>query len=657
MSEFVKYTDLVERDKAASDASELLDSEKTLEVQAVKLGFLEAPPGSDKTVPVPDSTALPVNTPDPATDPSKDVNKAAESMPVAPALQPRKEAPKPIPILDIEKEKVILELPGNPPAENPAARKKALQEISDISTLKEYNSIRPEANLDPVANSPIGELKQGDLNYLETTVALFKDIKETPDNNLGTYLSSQNEKSAERFISIISSAGAAVLAPFAPDAVYTDSVVKNIFTGLGLSKDAFIRGINNDKNPYYALDIIKEKFPYMNPTNQSQAAFALSLVTDPLVVGGGLIGIIKGGLKSAVAGVTKGATKETDGLFTAGLKDVLSMSSKNIDEKSLTELGKLARAADKASAGSDKQKAVEAVKNFNDKLVNTKLIKEVEDQVQSAEIETALNKFQKMIGDPSAPEFVIKKADNFEDAVTKSFYNSDKMPFQVQINLARMNSKEDAVTFIKNITGEYEKLFVKAANGPQSHRVTKIRSQNVQLKDYLNKQPKNLNEAEAYALRNALQATMAQAARLARIAGAAKAQGGGAIEKLAYEKAVAVHMLVQEAATGAKSHAGRLLNSYKIVAEGGRRAQKQVQDLLIESGVEGNTKELLRRLLATTGDLSAASRIARKGIITRAEEVLYEVFTNEVLFNPITIGRSEERRVGKECRSRWSPYH
>ena len=24
---------------------------------------------------------------------------------------------------------------------------------------------------------------------------------------------------------------------------------------------------------------------------------------------------------------------------------------------------------------------------------------------------------------------------------------------------------------------------------------------------------------------------------------------------------------------------------------------------------------------------------------------------------PVEIGRSEERRVGKECRSRWSPYH
>ena len=29
---------------------------------------------------------------------------------------------------------------------------------------------------------------------------------------------------------------------------------------------------------------------------------------------------------------------------------------------------------------------------------------------------------------------------------------------------------------------------------------------------------------------------------------------------------------------------------------------------------------------------------------------------NEKLMQPETV-RSEERRVGKECRSRWSPYH
>ena len=31
-------------------------------------------------------------------------------------------------------------------------------------------------------------------------------------------------------------------------------------------------------------------------------------------------------------------------------------------------------------------------------------------------------------------------------------------------------------------------------------------------------------------------------------------------------------------------------------------------------------------------------------------------FTGAVL-TPTLNGRSEERRVGKECRSRWSPYH
>src|SRR5256885_3568079 len=29
----------------------------------------------------------------------------------------------------------------------------------------------------------------------------------------------------------------------------------------------------------------------------------------------------------------------------------------------------------------------------------------------------------------------------------------------------------------------------------------------------------------------------------------------------------------------------------------------------------------------------------------------------EPLAHPVRVARSEERRVGKECRSRWSPYH
>jgi len=49
-----------------------------------------------------------------------------------------------------------------------------------------------------------------------------------------------------------------------------------------------------------------------------------------------------------------------------------------------------------------------------------------------------------------------------------------------------------------------------------------------------------------------------------------------------------------------------------------------------------------------------------------AKEIAYNTDARERILNGvrklanavrITLGRSEERRVGKECRSRWSPYH
>ena len=56
-----------------------------------------------------------------------------------------------------------------------------------------------------------------------------------------------------------------------------------------------------------------------------------------------------------------------------------------------------------------------------------------------------------------------------------------------------------------------------------------------------------------------------------------------------------------------------------------------------------------------------ASRAARRsGLLEasfndRVSERLNHVFSTELDVGGVT--RSEERRVGKECRSRWSPYH
>ena len=52
--------------------------------------------------------------------------------------------------------------------------------------------------------------------------------------------------------------------------------------------------------------------------------------------------------------------------------------------------------------------------------------------------------------------------------------------------------------------------------------------------------------------------------------------------------------------------------------------------------------------------LSEAAK--QSGICEEIFEDHDEKPTRSLLFNLVT-GRSEERRVGKECRSRWSPYH
>src|SRR5256885_7036299 len=45
----------------------------------------------------------------------------------------------------------------------------------------------------------------------------------------------------------------------------------------------------------------------------------------------------------------------------------------------------------------------------------------------------------------------------------------------------------------------------------------------------------------------------------------------------------------------------------------------------------------------------------KESVLTTLERVIHGARFNRT--KGFTVGRSEERRVGKECRSRWSPYH
>ena len=87
--------------------------------------------------------------------------------------------------------------------------------------------------------------------------------------------------------------------------------------------------------------------------------------------------------------------------------------------------------------------------------------------------------------------------------------------------------------------------------------------------------------------------------------------------------------------------------------------EKEDRDSTVNANPE---KELIKEELMkkrTSPPFSQALH-GKKGIKNASEilEVLRQVKVNIPLLDMIKqVPRSEERRVGKECRSRWSPYH
>src|SRR3989454_11213920 len=83
---------------------------------------------------------------------------------------------------------------------------------------------------------------------------------------------------------------------------------------------------------------------------------------------------------------------------------------------------------------------------------------------------------------------------------------------------------------------------------------------------------------------------------------------------------------------------------------------RQLEDALERAGAAQLWVAPSCSLLHVPIDLDLETRLDSelKGWLAFAKQKLVEVAT---LARALREGRSEERRVGKECRSRWSPYH
>ena len=59
----------------------------------------------------------------------------------------------------------------------------------------------------------------------------------------------------------------------------------------------------------------------------------------------------------------------------------------------------------------------------------------------------------------------------------------------------------------------------------------------------------------------------------------------------------------------------------------------------------------------TANEVEGWDSLTNMVLLTEIEKKFGVRFTFREIVKLKNVGRSEERRVGKECRSRWSPYH
>src|SRR3989454_2399809 len=74
-------------------------------------------------------------------------------------------------------------------------------------------------------------------------------------------------------------------------------------------------------------------------------------------------------------------------------------------------------------------------------------------------------------------------------------------------------------------------------------------------------------------------------------------------------------------------------------------------------GVPKGVVMIRRLLLAASAGLTFVAFLAGHGVAPAADQISTALTGRVSSAEEGAMERSEERRVGKECRSRWSPYH
>lgn len=415
------------------------------------------------------------------------------------------------------------------------------------------------------------------------------------------------------------------LAPIAHD-YESESTVGKVGEAFKVSGEAFISRLlpkYGEEHELYGSTIVEKVMPNAPDSVKAFAATSLEIVADPsIALGLGSAKVIQKGLKAGAT--TKGPFK---GIWQEGIHEVLTVGKgKDVTDIDLGEIGRLAELADAGDA--------RAVAKLTEVLDGNEVILDSVAKADDADVRGRMKNIRTALGNEKGDLFDAKLKDTPDpDALIKRSLDGNTTTHAININLARLNSETDVDTLIKNMADFYEGQFTKAA-GKQANSETEALAQAANLSDLLGRPATQFAPHEAYALRQMLVSSGEQLYALANKADASK----DPLDLLAFRKGVVVHQAIQAKATGVAAEAGRLLQQYNMIGKSNRQTIRQVGEAIVAAGDDPTYNTLLRKMVKSTDDPVAISKILGKSAYRKGADALYEVYVNAILSGPATHG-------------------
>lgn len=216
------------------------------------------------------------------------------------------------------------------------------------------------------------------------------------------------------------------------------------------------------------------------------------------------------------------------------------------------------------------------------------------------------------------------------------------------VNLARIESTDDIKKIISNtgrVLDPKQKTKIKidgteATRGVQSNKETQALADNLGMSvDELlsRRRGEAFNAEQAVAARNLM---VSSATNLEKMARKLKTVDATDVDRVAFRKAMNLHVAIQKEVSGLTAEAGRALQAFNIQAQGKREQIRAINDLLNSSGGRGRVDEMVDTFLDVVDRNPNSPAKINKSIdkLSRATtfDMVYEVWINSILSGPIT---------------------